>query len=154
MLALAVAVPLHAQETIQVPDLSCTKGQYRAKLPASYKALRGMGQLKRERTTGATDHGTYKAYARELRFVGLEVIVVTFSNSDRYVLSRMTITAPKWKIGGQFRVGSPAKAALRGIPIKDLDADAEIELSGDGDSILVTFTGGRVEGVEYSCHTD
>jgi hypothetical protein len=65
----------------------------------------------------------------------------------------MTITGPKWKIGGQFRVGHPAKSALRGIPVKELAPDSEIELSGDGDSIIVTFTGGRVEDVQYVCHT-
>src|SRR3954464_5847291 len=87
-----VMVPAAAEETAYVANLSCSQGPYRAKLPATYKGLRSMAKVKRERTLSTTDNGAYKSYVRELRFVGLEVVVVAFSNSDRYQLSKMTIT--------------------------------------------------------------
>jgi hypothetical protein len=155
-LLLALASPLHATEEVAyVEKLSCTSGPYRIKLPPSYQALRRLAKLKREKTHDVEDHGAYQAQYRSLRFVGLELFVVTFSNKpDRYVLSAAILTTPAWRLGGQLRVGAPAHAALRGLPVKKLPADAELELRGKTDSIRVTLAGGRVQEVEYECHTE
>ena len=98
------------------------------------------------------DQGTHTVTHRELRFNGLELELVTFSNKpNQYVLSKAILSSPNWKIGGQLRVGSPAKAALNGLQAKDLPKDGELEFSGDKDSIRVNLATGRVLDVEYTC---
>lgn len=131
------------------PKLSCTEGPYRVQLPKSYKAVRTLGQLRRERVLKTEDSATH----RELRFNGLELVVVTFADRpNRYVLSRAIVSSRAWRIGGPLRVGSPAKAALKGLQAKDLPRDGELEFSGDRDSVRVNLAAGRVLDVEYSCN--
>jgi hypothetical protein len=152
-IAAALLSPLHAAASTYVEKLSCTSGPYRVKLPRSYKAVRALAPLKRERVLRTEDHGTYKANYRELRFNGLELIVVTLSHKpNEYILSKAVLSSPAWKIGGQLRVGSAAKSALRGLPVKDFSPDAEIDLAGDSDSIRVTLANGRVQEVDYDCY--
>jgi hypothetical protein len=92
---------------------------------------------------------------RELRFNGLELVVVTFSNKpNQYLLSKAILSSPAWKIGGQLKVGSAAKSALRGFQQQALPKDGELEFGGDTDSVRVTLAAGRVLDVEYSCHTE
>ena len=144
--------PLDVQAQTHVADLSCTKGPYRVKLPKSYKAVRALGQLRRERVLKTEDLGGTIATHRELRFNGLEIELVTFSDEPgRYVLTKAIISTPNWRIGGQLRVGAPAKSALRGLA-RESPRDGELEFSGDADSLRVTFAAGRVLDVEYTCH--
>ena len=155
VLLLSVALGLASFEvsaqSYNVADLSCTKGPYRLKLPKSYRAVRGLGTIRRDRVLKIEDHGTYTATHRELRFNGLEIELVTFSNQPgRYVLTKAIISTPNWRIGGQLRVGAPAKAALRGLA-REAPRDGELEFSGDGDSLRVALAAGRVLDVEYSC---
>jgi hypothetical protein len=113
-----------------------------------------MAQLKREKIHDVEDFGEYKTEHRSLRFVGLELFIVTQSNQpDRYVLSGAIITTSAWRFGGQLRVGAPARAALRGFPVKRVSRDAEVELNGEADSIRVTLAGGRVQEIEFDCYT-
>jgi hypothetical protein len=138
-----------------VAEVSCTKGPYRLKLPKSYKALRALAPLRREKVLGKEDRDGYTVTYRELRFTGLELEVVTFSNDpSRYLVSSAVLSTPAWKIGGQLRVGSPAKSALRGLARDELPKEGELEFSGETDSIHVTLAAGRVLDVEYSCNTD
>lgn len=140
------------EESLAVAKLSCTNGPWRIKLPQSYKGLRSMAKLKREKMHGEEDLGTHRAQHRSLRFVGLELFVVTHSNKpDRYVLSGAVITTPAWRLAGPLRVGAPAAAALKGLPLKQFSPDAEIELQGDADTIRLTLAGGRIQEVEYDC---
>lgn len=165
LLAVLLAPPLIAaaqegparevDESVSVPQLSCTAGPYRPRLPVSYRALRKLAKLKREKLHDAEDSGGHKTEHRSLRFVGLELFIITKSNKpDQYILSAAILTTPAWRFGGQLRVGAPAHAALKGLPLKRISPDAEIELNGDADSIRITFAGGRVQEVEYDCHTE
>jgi hypothetical protein len=98
--------------------------------------------------------GTHTVTHRELRFNGLELVVVTSSNKpNQYLLSKAILSSPAWKVGGQLKVGSAAKSALRGLQEKDLPKEGELEFRGDSDSIRVNLAAGRVLDVEYSCHT-
>ena len=100
------------------------------------------------------EYATHSATHRELRFNGLELVVVTFSNKpNQYVLSKAILSSPAWKIAGQLKVGSAAKSALRGFQQEELPKDGELEFGGDTDSVRVTLAAGRVLDVEYSCHT-
>jgi hypothetical protein len=147
-------IPVDAKADTYVAQLSCASGPYRVRLPKSYKALRTLGQLRRERIVRTEEQGTHTVTHRELRFNGLELVVITFSNKpNQYVLSKAILSSPAWKVGGQLKVGSAAKSALRGLQEKDLPKEGELEFRGDTDSIRVNLAAGRVLDVEYSCHT-
>jgi hypothetical protein len=137
-----------------VADLSCTKGPYRLKLPKSYRAVRGLGTIRRDRVLKIEDRGAYTATHRELRFNGLEIELVTFSNEPgRYALTKAIITTSNWRIAGALRVGAPARSALRGLANQS-PRDGELEFSGATDSLRVNLAAGRVLDVEYSCQPD
>jgi len=144
------ALGLDAQAQTYAAQVSCTSGPYRVKLPQSYKAVRGIGHLKRERVLKTDDNGTQ----RELRFNGLELVVVSPSDKpNQYRLSKAIVTTPNWRIAGPLRVGAPAKTALRGL-LRDPPKDGEVEFSGDTDSIRINLARGRVFDVEYSCSAE
>lgn len=153
--AVLALAPLDAQaQSYTVADLSCTTGAYRLKLPKSYKGVRSMGTIRRDRVLKIEDRGTYTATHRELRYNGLEIELTTFSNEPgRYAVTRAIITTSNWRIAGPLRVGAPAKSALRGLA-NESPRDGELEFSGDGDSVRVAFAAGRILDVEYSCHID
>jgi hypothetical protein len=141
-------------QSYTVADLSCTKGPYRLKLPKSYRAVRGLGTIRRDRVLKIEDRGPYTATHRELRFNGLEIELVTFSNEPgRYALTKAIITTSNWRIAGALRVGAPAKSALRGLANQS-PRDGELEFSGATDTVRVNLAAGRVLDVEYSCQPD
>lgn len=130
---------------------SCTSGPYRLKLPKSYTQLRTIGQLRRERVLKTED----SAVQRELRFNGLEVVVLTSADKpNQYVVSRAVVSSANWKLAGPLRVGTSARIALKGLQPKALPSDGELEFNGDKDSIRVTLARGRILDFEYSCSTD
>jgi len=131
--------------------VSCTSGPYRLKLPRSYKALKRMAVLKREKVLGEEGSG---GTARELCFVGLELVAYTFPGKDQYQLARATFTTPKWRIMGPLRIGAPAALALKELKLRDLPRHGAITLEGEADSILLTVAGGRIQEIDYECSTD
>lgn len=154
-LALALAVLLIAPEASAQAQLSCTSGPYRLTLPKSYKAVRGLGTLRRERVLKTEDHGTHTVTHRELRFNGLELELATSSaEPSRYVLSRAIVSSRSWRIAGPLRVGAPGTSALRALRPKELPRDGELEFSGDTDSLRVVLAAGRILDFEYSCKSD
>lgn len=157
-MALIVAgSPSRAQEEDAgyVKALSCRSGPFAVRLPKSYTALRRLSRLQREKVLQTTDHGDYRTYERQLRFAGLEIVVLTSSRRpNEYVLSRATIMDRRWRISGPLRVGVAAKTALRGLPLKQIPGEAELEFSGDSDKLRVSISAGRVQDFEYECHTD
>ena len=147
------AVDLQAQKKKAAgpAQVSCTSGPYRLQLPKTYKALRTMGQLRRERVLKTDESGVL----RELRFNGLELEVVTPpSKPNQYVVSRAIVTTRTWRIAGPLRVGTPVRGALKALQPKSVPNDGEVELNGEGDSIRVNVARGRVLDFEYSCNSD
>jgi hypothetical protein len=135
----------------QAAEPSCTSGPYRLTLPKSYKALRGIGTLLRERVRTTDD----KMTQRELRFNGLEVVVLTSADKpNQYVVSRAVVSGRNWRISGPLRVGTTAKVALKGLQPRQLPSHGDLEFNGDKDSIRVTLAHGRILDFEYSCATD
>lgn len=137
---------------MQVKSVSCTTGLYRLKLPPTYRALRALGPVKREKTLRVEDSGVGKTEIRSLRFKGLEFVVLIDSRKpNAYQVVTATFSSPSWRIAGPLRVGAPAAVALKGMGLGSLPRDAEIGVEGDGDSIVVTVLAGRVQQVEYDC---
>ncbi len=147
----AQAQPEEEEVSAYAKQVSCTSGPYRIKLPKSYRALKRMALLKRERVLTEEPHGS----TRELRFVGAELVVFTTSDRpDRYTLARATFTTTKWRIMGPLRVGAPASLALKGLPVKPVPRYGEVTIEGDEDAILLTLAGGRVQEIDYECGTE
>lgn len=149
----APSIDAHAQKKKAPgpPQVSCTSGPYRLQLPKTYKALRTMGPLRRERVLKTDESGVL----RELRFNGLELEVVTPpSKPNQYVVSRAIVTTRTWRIAGPLRVGTPVRGALKALQPKSVPNDGEVELNGEGDSIRVNVARGRVLDFEYSCNSD
>jgi hypothetical protein len=141
--------------TVQAKRVSCTSGPFRVKLPKGYPALRKMAVLKRERVLYEEDAGTHRIAARELRFVGLEMVVFTSSaKPGQYQLARLAVLTPKWRITGPLRVGTSTALALKGVTAEPMPRSGEITLEGEADSILLTVAGGRVQAIDYECATD
>ena len=149
----APSIDAHAQKK-KAPgpaQVSCTSGPYRLQLPKTYKALRTMGQLRRERVLKTAESGVL----RELRFNGLELEVVTPpSKPNQYLVSRAIVTTRAWRIAGPLRVGTPARGALKALQPKSVPNDGEVELNGEGNSVRVNVARGRVLDFEYSCNSD
>jgi len=157
LLAIAVIALLLPEANAQtyVADLSCTTGPYRVRLPKTYRALRVLAPLKRERVLQKEEQDGHTTVYRELRFNGLELELVTYSNKpNQYVLASAVLSTPAWRIGGQLRVGTAARIALKGLAPQPYPNDGELEFNGDADSIRVTLSRGRVLDVEYSCATE
>ena len=145
LIALA-AIALNA-EAQPAATPSCTAGPYKLKLPKSYKALRGIGTLRRERVQNAGDG----MEERELRFNGLEIVVLAQAGKSAYVVQKAIVTTPNWRIAEPLRVGTAARIALKGLKPSALPADGELEFSGGQDSIRVNLARGRVLDFEYTC---
>jgi hypothetical protein len=142
----AAATGANAQSKAAEP--SCTNGPYRLKLPKSYKGLRTMGHLRRERVVKSEG----SVVQRELRFNGLEIVVLTTADKpNHYVVSRAVVSTANWRIAGPLRVGTSAKIALKGLQSKERPSDGELEFNGDKDSIRVTLSRGRILDFEYTC---
>jgi hypothetical protein len=147
----AQAQPDEEEVSAYAKQVSCTSGPYRVKLPKSYRALKRMALLKREKVLGEDAEGS----TRELRFVGAELVVfLSAERPDRYTLARATFTTGKWRIMGPLRVGAPASLALKGLPVKPVPRYGEVTIEGDEDSILLTLAGGRVQEIDYECGTE
>ena len=147
LLLLALCALAFAAEAQPAATPSCTAGPYKLKLPKSYKALRGIGTLRRERVQNA-GNGMEE---RELRFNGLELVVLAERGKSDYVVQKAIVTTSNWRIAGPLRVGTAARIALKGLKPSALPADGELEFSGGQDSIRVSVARGRVLDFEYTC---
>ena len=147
----SAALDAHAQkrkEAVAPAQVSCTSGPYRLHLPKTYRGLRTMGQLRRERVLKTEDGKTL----RELRFNGLELEVLT--SASEYTVSKAIVSTRNWRIAGPLRVGTPARSALKALQPRSVPSDGEIEFNGDADSIRVNLSRGRILDFEYTCSAE
>lgn len=149
-LAASTAAAQAPEEVVaQVKSVSCTAGPYRLKLPPTYRALRALGPIKREKTLRVEEG---RMELRSLRFSGLEfVVLVDPRKPNAYQVVAATFSNRRWRIAGPLRVGAPLAAALKGIDVAGVPRDAELTLEGEADSILLTVLAGRIQQIEYDC---
>lgn len=148
----AFSQPEEEELTVQSAQVSCTHGPYRLKLPKSYGALKRMAVLKREKVLAEHAQG---GTARELRFVGLELVVYTHTERpDQYQLARAFVTTSKWRLAGPLRVGAPASLALKELKLQNIPRYGEVTMEGEGDAILLSVAGGRIQEIDYECATE
>lgn len=150
MAASAAAAQAPEDVVTQVKAVSCTAGPYRLKLPPTYRALRTLGPIKREKTLRVEEGG--KTELRSLRFNGLEfVVLVDPRKPNAYQVVTATFSNSRWRLAGPLRVGTPLATALKGLNLTGVPRDAELTLEGEADSILLTVLAGRIQQIEYDC---
>ncbi len=123
------------------------------RLPAKLSELRLIGKLIEERTVHVEAWEGYKAIEKLLRFNGLSLQVITFTNdAERYNLSAVTIESPRWSVS-PIPVGSPVsdlQARVAGFVPKSTGA---WHLAGESDSLHIEARNGKVTRVAYECYT-
>ena len=136
-----------------VKDLSCTEGPFRLHLPATYQAMRAIGQLRNEKVIQVQSWEQYKTEYRQLFFDGLRLDVITFSNDDaRYLVAGAVVTTPGWSFAGGFRVGQSIEEALSRLGVH-VGPNGEVLVGGDADVLRLGVNRGKVTSVAYECYT-
>ncbi|HEY1092128.1 MAG TPA: hypothetical protein VGE47_13630 [Burkholderiaceae bacterium] len=136
-----------------VPQLSCAGGAYGTRLPKGLSALRALGRIRDEQILRVEKWDGYTAIEKMIRFDGLYVQVITFSNDpERYNLAGVFIESSRWDIA-PIRVGQPAAPLLARLGAKNTSRDATVKFTGESDSLFIESRAGKVFRVVYDCYT-
>jgi hypothetical protein len=144
------AEPVH----INLPAFSCHSGTYGAKLPSTLPALRSLGPLKSEEQGEVQVWEGHRTVEKWLRFEGLSVLIVTFSNDpNRYALALLEVTSPHWQVASRFRIGQFAGEVLRELGVSSPPSNGEWRVAGESDTVLLVVRNGRFTRITYECYT-
>lgn len=136
-----------------VEEFDCDVGPYAAAIPREFSKLRQFAPLESEQILETTDWGDYKTTVRELRFDGLVIVVITFSNGRPYMLSSIRVTAPQWQVTGPLRVDMKASKFFSPLG-KPRVSDGIWNISQIGPTeLFLTVRGGKFSVIEYACYT-
>lgn len=153
---LAAGVPAGAVEPQRVglPGFSCQSGKYGASLPATLPALRKLGRLQAEDPGEVQQWDDYHTTESVLRFDGLTVMVVTFSNDpDRYHLALLEVSSPRWRVSAPLRIGQPAGKILRELGVPSAPLSGEWRFAGESDALVLAVRDGLLSRITYDCYT-
>jgi hypothetical protein len=122
------------------------------RLPLKLSQLRKLGKISDEQTVRVEEWDGYKAIEKLLRFNGMHVQVITFTNDpERYNLAAVFIEAADWTVS-PIRVGSPV-AVLARLGAAKPSANGTWRFAGESDSLYVEARAGKVIRVVYECYT-
>jgi hypothetical protein len=148
------AIAQDRKDAAYLKNLSCTEGPYRLHLPATYQAVRSIGQLREEKVLEVRDWDTYKTEYRRLVFNGLQLEIATFTNDEsRYLVAGVLVTSPGWSFAGGFRVGDSIDNVETRLGIHGAAVKNEINVSGDADALRFGISRGKVSRIVYECYT-
>ncbi len=139
--------------SVNLPGFHCTGMKESVRLPGKLSQLRKLGKLNDEQTIHVEEWDGYKAIEKLLRFDGLHVQVITFTNdSERYNLAAVYIEAPGWSVS-PVRVGALASEPLSRLGAVKPEPNGTWRFAGESDSLYVEARNGRVFRVVYECYT-
>ena len=144
-----------AQKPIEVnhPGISCVGAPLGVNLPDTLSALRSIGKLESEEVVHIDEWDGYKTIDKLLRFKGLDLHVVTFSNQpERYLLSLVEIKSPVWSFA-PFRVGQRSETALGPFGVEQSGPNGLWRIYGESESVLIEVRHSKVSRVVYECYT-
>lgn len=144
-----------AQKPIYInhPDFGCVGAPLGLNLPDTLSGLRSIGKLESEKVVHIDEWDGYNTIDKLLRFKGLDLHVVTFSNQpERYLLSLVEIKSPVWALA-PFRVGQPSKAALGPLGVEHTAGQGLWRIYGESESVLIEVRHSKVSRVTYECYT-
>ena len=155
LLALSACVNAASANPVSVtlPNFQCAGMKESVRLPGKLSQLRKLGKLNDEQTVHVQEWNGYKAIEKLLRFNGLYVQVITFTNDpERYNLASVHIEAQGWSVS-PIRVGSPATEVLTRLGAIKPGPNATWQFVGESDSLYVEARDGKVFRVVYECYT-
>ena len=115
--------------------------------------LRSLGKLISEETFRVEEWEGYKAIERLLRFNGLSVQVITFTNApERYSLAAVYLESSVWSLG-PYRVGQPAAPLVKQLGAKNFSSNATWHFNGESESLQIEARSGKVHRIVYECYT-
>lgn len=146
----------HAAEPvlISVEGFSCLQGRYAPQLPRTLPQLRAMGKLLSDEAGDIQQWEGYRTVERKLRFDGLMIVAVTFSNDDkRYALATLDVSDARWHIHPVLKPGLAALPLLKSLDPKANMRNGVVRLGGEADSALLHVQDGKIVRVAYECYT-
>lgn len=138
---------------VALPGFQCTDSPFGVRLPAKLSALRALAKHQEEQTGRIEQWEGYQTIDKLLRFEGLAVEVITFTNDpEKYHLAAVTIESPHWSVS-PFRAGQSARAALKRLGVAQPGPQTHWHFEGTTDSLYLETRGGRVVRLVYACYT-
>ena len=139
-----------------VEGLTCQGGKFSLRLPATLPALLALGPRLGEESLETQRWAGYTTTRKRLRFDGLSIEVVTYSNdAGKYSLAAATIRSAAWAKLAPFTVGETTEAvrAKLGSVSKD-DVQLRSIYAGENESVhFETTRAGKVSAIIYECYT-
>jgi hypothetical protein len=124
-------------------------------LPSTLPELLAMGPILSEQVLQVEQWEGYKATRKIVRFTGLTLGLVTFSNDPkRYSLASAEIRSRDWLRLAPFSVGQSTEAVrqrLGGVGEDDLTLRSIY--SGENESVRFETRTGRITAIIYECYT-
>jgi len=133
-------------------SFECYAGPLALRLPDRYPRLLSLGKLRRIVNGRAQNYRGYRTIQRTISFDGLSVIVYVFSNDpNRYVLSRLIISAHGWQQLTALRIGAPARSVLLQRDWPAAPTDGTWRMDGDSAHVTLSLAHGRITLIRYVC---
>ena len=138
-----------------IEGLSCVGEPYGLKLPATLPELLAMSSVQSEQELQVEQWDGYTATRKTIRFKGLVVGLVTYSNdSKRYSLTSVEIRSSSWASLSPFRVGqSTAEVRQKLGGAGEDDSNLRSVYAGENESVHFETRASHVTAVIYECYT-
>lgn len=138
-----------------IEDMVCNGGRLGLRLPSTVAGVRKLGTIVQTQPMEVQQWDGYHTSAKALRYRGLTLEIITFSNdANRYLIEGATIQHPRWKRLSPFYVGQSRAEVFRVLGVQDHTPEAEqLAFGGDGDTLYFSFRSGKVVELQYVCYT-
>lgn len=135
--------------------MRCLEGPFAVRLPATLPELLAMAPVLSQQVLQVEQWEGYKATRKKVRFAGLTLGLVTFSNDPgRYSLASAEIRSEAWLRISPFGVGQDIDVIRRRLGrVAEDDLDLRSVYSGENESVHFQTRSGRVTAVIYECYT-
>lgn len=138
-----------------IEDMSCNGGRLGLRLPPTVAGVRKLGTILQALPIEVQQWDGYRTSAKALRYRGLTLEIITFSNdANRYLIEAATLQHPRWKRLSPFYVGQSRVEVFRLLGVQDTTPEAEqLAFGGDADTLRFSFRSGRLVQLQYVCYT-
>ena len=138
---------------VALPGFQCTGMAQSVRLPSKLSQLRQLGRVTHEQVVHTQEWDGYKAVEKLIRFEGMRLRVVTFTNDpEKYSLSGAYIESSAWNLS-PFPIGQPIRAAVSRLGVTNPASNAVWQFSGESESLYLESRKGKVFRVVYECYT-
>jgi len=134
--------------------MRCLGGPFGLRLPSTLPELLAMAPVLSEQVLQVEQWEGYKAIRKTVRFAGLTLGLVTFSNDPkRYALASAEIRSQDWLRIAPFGVGQGTGVVRKRLGrVAEDDLDLRSIYSGENESVRFQSRSGRVTAVIYECY--